>query len=103
MAKKRFLDGYETYDTTRGLGSAKKWRSAFYDRIDKKEAARILKNTEQSPYELLELSLGASKEEIKKAYRKMLMQWHPDLNQHRIEEAEQMTKKIIAAYSLISE
>ena len=103
MAKKGFLDGYKTYDTADGFGSAKKWRRSFYERIDKQDAEDILKDTEQSPFEILGLSAGAGKAEIKKAFRKLLKQWHPDVNQHRIEEAEEMSKKIIAAYSLLSE
>ncbi|WP_333887349.1 J domain-containing protein [Sphingobacterium siyangense] len=102
MAKKGFLDGYKTYDTSDGFGSPKKWRSAFKERFSKEEAEALLKDEQQTPYQILGVPVGANAAEIKKAFRKLIAMWHPDVNQHRIEEAEEMSKKIIAAYSLLS-
>lgn len=102
MAKKGFLDGYKTYDTSEGFGSAAQWRKAFNARMSKDEATAILDEQEKSPWQLLEVPPGASKTEIKKAFRKLMMEWHPDLNQHRLEEAEAKSKAIIAAYSLLT-
>jgi len=101
MAKKGFLEGYKTYDTSRGYGSAKKWRSAFNERFSKEEAQTILENEQQTPYQILGIKPGATAAEIKKAFRASISEWHPDRNQHRITEAEEMSKKIIAAYSLL--
>lgn len=98
MKKKGFLDGYKTYDTSCGFGNPKEWREAFRERMSKDEAKEILQKVDESPYSILQISENAAPEEIKKAYRKRLMEWHPDKNQHRINEAEEMTKKIIAAY-----
>jgi hypothetical protein len=36
---------------------------------------------------------------LKKAYRTKCMEWHPDKNNHRVKEAEEMMKKINNAYS----
>ncbi|MDR2272034.1 MAG: J domain-containing protein [Sphingobacterium sp.] len=102
MAKKGFLDGYKTYDTSNGYGNAKKWRSAFNERFSKDKADAILRDGQQTPYQILGVPPTATATEIKKAFRKLIAQWHPDFNQHRIEEAEEMSKKIIAAYSLLS-
>ncbi len=102
MTKKGFLDGYKTYDTSNGFGNARKWRSTFKERFSKEEAEVILKEEQQTPYQILGLSVGATAAEIKKAFRKLIAVWHPDVNQHRLEEAEEMSKKIIAAYSLLS-
>ena len=96
--KKGFLDGYKTYDTSNGFGNAKKWREAFSQRMNKEEAKEILEKTSETPYSILGISPNASSSEIKKAYRKKIQEWHPDKNQHRIAEAEEMSKKIIAAY-----
>lgn len=98
MKKKGFLEGYKTYDTSQGYGNPKEWREAFRERMSKEEATIILQKADESPYSVLQVSENATTEEIKKAYRKKLMEWHPDRNQHRISEAEEMTKKIIAAY-----
>ena len=36
----------------------------------------------KSPYEILEISRGASKEQIKLAYKKLMSQYHPDKVAH---------------------
>ena len=101
--KKGILDGYKTYDTSDGFGNAQQWRDAFRERFSKQEAEDILRGQDQTPYQILGVTPGATKSEIKKAYRKLIAQWHPDHNQHRIEEAEEISKKIIAAYSVIAD
>jgi len=103
MAKKKsFLDGYQTYDTAGGYGNAQSWRDAFKQTMSKEDATRIITDAVQTPHEVLGVKLGASAAEIKKAFRQLIRQWHPDINQHRLAEAEAMSKKIIAAYSLLS-
>lgn len=97
-----FLDGYKTYDTSEGFGSAQEWQSAFRQRLSTEEATAILSGQQQTPHQLLGVSPQASQQQIKAAYRRKIMEWHPDRNQHRQAEAEDMSKKIIAAYSLLS-
>ena len=53
-------------------------------------------------YEVLGLSKGADDSEIKKAYRKLAMKYHPDHNQGDA-EAEQKFKEINEAYSVLSD
>lgn len=100
---KGFLDGYKTYDASKGYGSAKDWRNALRERMSKEDAELILKKEDQTPYGILDISPNATQAEIKKAFRKIISLWHPDVNQHRITEAEEMSKKIIAAYTLLTE
>ncbi|ASZ13740.1 J domain-containing protein [Chitinophaga pendula] len=102
MAKKSFLDGYKTYNTDSGFGSPDQWRETFKQRMSKDDATLIIKEVAQTPYEILGIKTGASAAEVKAAFRQLIRQWHPDLNQHRITEAEAMSKKIIAAYTLLS-
>ena len=52
-------------------------------------------------YEVLGLSKGASVDEIKKAYRKLSKQYHPDLNKE--EGAEAKFKEIAEAYEVLSD
>jgi len=54
-------------------------------------------------YAILGLSRGASQEDIKKAYKKLIKQWHPDLNSDRKKEAEQKFKEIQEAYEVLSD
>jgi len=53
-------------------------------------------------YEILGLSKGASAAEIKKAYRKKAIEYHPDKNQGD-PKAEEMFKKAAAAYEVLSD
>lgn len=98
--KKGFADGYKTYDTSNGYGNRNEWKESFYKRFTHQEANEILSRNEDDPLTILGVSYGASKEELRKAYREKVMFWHPDVNHSP--EAEEMTKKIIAAYSLLT-
>ncbi|MDF1880109.1 J domain-containing protein [Sulfurimonas sp. MAG313] len=55
----------------------------------------------KSLYETLNVSSSASETEIKKAYRKLARQYHPDVNKD--EDAEEKFKEINAAYEVLSD
>jgi DnaJ-class molecular chaperone len=56
----------------------------------------------QTPYEVLGVKPNANAEEIRKAYRKLAKQFHPDINPGK-PEAEARFKEISAAYDLLSD
>lgn len=54
-------------------------------------------------YELLGVETHASDLELKKAYRKKALQYHPDKNPDNVEEATQKFAVIRAAYEVLSD
>jgi len=54
-------------------------------------------------YEILGVSKDATKEDIKKAYRKLAIKYHPDKNPENPQEAEVQFKKITGAYAVLSD
>lgn len=52
-------------------------------------------------YEILGIGRNASEDEIKAAFRKLVRQYHPDVNKE--EDAEEKFKKINEAYAVLSD
>jgi molecular chaperone DnaJ len=57
--------------------------------------------TQRDFYDVLNIARGASKDEIKKAYRKLARQYHPDVNKD--DGAEEKFKEILHAYEVLSD
>ena len=53
-------------------------------------------------YEILQIDTSASLHDIKKAYRKLALQYHPDKNNNSEESTEQF-KQISIAYQVLSD
>ncbi|XP_067890902.1 dnaJ homolog subfamily B member 2 isoform X2 [Heterodontus francisci] len=54
-------------------------------------------------YNILGVPHNSSQEDIKKAYRKLALRWHPDKNPDNKEFAEQKFKEIAEAYEVLSD
>ncbi|KAJ9549317.1 hypothetical protein OSB04_021860 [Centaurea solstitialis] len=54
-------------------------------------------------YKVLQVDRNAKDEDLKKAYRKLAMKWHPDKNPHNKRDAESKFKTISEAYDVLSD
>jgi molecular chaperone DnaJ len=52
-------------------------------------------------YEVLEISQSATLDDIKKAFRKLALKWHPDKNPNN-DEAPDMFRRVAEAYQVLS-
>ena len=57
---------------------------------------------QKDPYAVLGVSKSATQDEVKKAYRKLAMQYHPDKNKGD-KKAEAKFKEISAAYEILGD
>jgi DnaJ family protein B protein 4 len=54
-------------------------------------------------YDVLGVGKNATDDDLKKAYRKLALKWHPDKNQGNQEEASTRFKEISEAYDVLSD
>uniref|UniRef100_A0A7N5ZPX7 J domain-containing protein n=1 Tax=Anabas testudineus TaxID=64144 RepID=A0A7N5ZPX7_ANATE len=54
-------------------------------------------------YQILGVQKNAAQDDIKKAYRKLALKWHPDKNPDNKEEAERKFKELSEAYEVLSD
>ncbi|KAH1155301.1 hypothetical protein AAZX31_18G182200 [Glycine max] len=54
-------------------------------------------------YKILQVDRSAKDEDLKKAYRRLAMKWHPDKNPNNKKEAEAKFKQISEAYDVLSD
>ena len=52
---------------------------------------------------MLGVSKDADDKQLKKAYRKLAVKWHPDKNPDNVEQAEEKFKEINEAYEVLSD
>jgi molecular chaperone DnaJ len=59
--------------------------------------------TKRDYYEILGVDKAATKDAIKKAYRKLAKKYHPDMNKENQKEAEEKFKEISEAYGVLGD
>jgi DnaJ-class molecular chaperone len=101
-SKKPFGGNYKTYDTSEGFGNPDSWKQAFKQRMSSEDAKVIIEKQKLSPWEILGVLKTATQEEIKKAFRKLMMIHHPDKHNNSFESNE-LSKKILAAYTILKQ
>ncbi|GAX80414.1 hypothetical protein CEUSTIGMA_g7853.t1 [Chlamydomonas eustigma] len=80
----------------------KQRQKEYEKKREEKRRARLLYHMRHTKnYEALELTPGASKSEVKKAYRRLAMLWHPDKHPDNQEEAKAKFQVIQKAYDML--
>uniref|UniRef100_A0A1A9ZNE5 DnaJ homolog subfamily C member 21 n=1 Tax=Glossina pallidipes TaxID=7398 RepID=A0A1A9ZNE5_GLOPL len=76
---------------------------SFFVRIIPQIICRFALNTMKCYYEELGVGRNASESEIKTAYRKLALKWHPDKNLNCLDEAKERFQLIRQAYDVLSD
>ena len=100
------IENYE--EAVRDFEKAKQISPHEFNIQQKSKDAKIkLKQSKRKDYyKILNITKDASQDQIKKAYRKLALKWHPDKNSGSEEqkaEADKMFKDIGEAYALLSD
>ena len=89
-------DNCKPYGTYKGKpGSPSEWKGAFKQMFDTVEEATVELGND-NPLRILGLNFGATIDDIKKAFRKLALKFHPDKGGD-----ESIFRKIMAAYKIL--
>lgn len=90
----KLFSKYKTYDDSEGRGNIQEWNRLFVEKMSSSDAKKIVKR--ENPLEILGFVSMPTMEQLKDAYRKLVMKHHPDRGGDPI-----YCKKIIAAYTIL--
>lgn len=96
---------YKTYNPdTDGFGSQNQWKQAFNQRMGKEEASHVISSQSNSTWTILGLpEKPKTIDELKKAYRKVIMQHASCFEVNATEQQQNEAKELIAAYTILSD
>ena len=97
-AKQSFIKSYR--QDPNGPGSPHQWRAAFHRRMRPEEARAVVGS--ETPHTILGIPLTATWEEVRKAYRHLVKQHHPDVQGSAAENTVTF-RQVQAAYELLEE
>ena len=99
MSKKSIWTTPSVYGTYEGtMGDINSWKSAFNFAWGKDVAEKILSDGDQEWWEILEVSITANFETVKKEFHKKMLKHHPDKGgNHKV------CQKIISAWVIAKE
>eukprot|EP00760_Papus_ankaliazontas_P018784 PhM_4_TR17644/c0_g1_i1/m.78315/K09512/DNAJB6; DnaJ homolog subfamily B member 6 len=89
-----------TFHTWKGTSTSSAPASSLFFRRSFSSSRRLL---ERSFYDVLGVKRDASQADIKAAYRKLALKWHPDMNPDNRDAAEKEFKCITEAYKCLSD
>jgi DnaJ homolog subfamily C member 3 len=106
LAADRFDDALETYRRAADLaneGSADETKKEAQEKLKAAQVA-LKQSKEKNYYKILGVPRTASQKEIKKAYRSLALQWHPDkVSEDQKEKAQKLFHDIGEAYEVLSD
>lgn len=97
--------GYQRYGSGgsgQGSSSGKSW-NGWNQNSSRRRSASPRGGVGMDLYGLLGIERGASRAEIKQAYRKMAMEHHPDRNPDNVDEAHTKMKQIVVAWTVLKD
>lgn len=99
MELERYKDAIKDYEKILEMdrGNKEAQEGIRAAKLEQKKAGR------KNYYKILGVPKSADEKQIKKAYRKLALKWHPDKNKDNAEEAEAKFKDINESYAVLSD
>lgn len=101
LAAEKYEDAVRTYRQASEFEPNERQQETR-EKLQKAETA-LKQSKEKNYYKILGVPRDAKLKEIKKEYRRLALEWHPDKNTENKEEAEKMFQDISEAYEVLSD
>lgn len=101
LAAERYDEATRTFQRAVDVAPDDRKREC-HEKVGKAQTA-LKQSKEKNYYKILGVPRNAQAKEIKKSYRELALQWHPDKNLERADEAKVMFQDISEAYEVLSD